>query len=198
MAYFDDDGNPVEGVLSPDEAKALQEKAQKAEELEKAFKEKEEELSKFKEKDLNFTNFRKKTEEEQQKALEKMGAEKRMIMEQLLTMQKERETENQTKMEATRTSLLEALAGDDEELKKNIELRAKEWGECKTVEEMKQRYNDAAILLKSDRPRVSPFNSYFPTTSYNAPQNQKKFTETPEGKESMQKWFPDIAKKIYK
>ena len=53
--YYDDQGNEVEGVLSPDEAKALQEKASK---LEGELSQKEEELGKFSNKDLNFSKLR--------------------------------------------------------------------------------------------------------------------------------------------
>lgn len=195
---YDEDSNPIEGVLTPEEVKELQDKAQKADELEKSIAEREAELSKLKDKELNFTRLKDKTEEEKAKLLEKASSEKKLVLEELMDLRKEREDEKKAKFEEARNMLLEGLAGNDDKLKQSIELRAKQWGEIKTIEEMKQRYSDAFTLERADKPQIRSFNNYFPTTSYTDPQAPKKFSDTEQGKESIQKWFPSLAPKIYK
>lgn len=198
MPLYDDDDNVVEGALTPDEAKELQEKAAKADELQKSIEEKEKELAKFRNKDINFTELRHKTEEEKAAIMEKASEKEKLVLKELMDLRKEREDEKKARFEAARESLLKGLAGDDDELKKSIELRAKQWGEPKTPEELEQRYNDAFTLIKSTKPSVSPLREYYPASSYQGEQKPKKFTETEQGKQSVKTWFPDLAKKIYK
>lgn len=193
---YDDEQNPIEGALTPEEAKSLQEQAAKADDLQKAVEEKEAELEKLKSKEMNFSRLRDKSEEEKAKIMEKATEKEKLVLEELNDLRKEREDEKKVRFEATKASVLEQLAGDDETLKKNIELRAKEWGEPRTPEELQKRYTDAATLIKNARPDVQPLNSWAPVGSYNTPTRPKNFVETASGKGLYTRMFPDspIAK----
>ncbi len=94
-------------------------------------------------------------------------------------------------MERAREYVLQQLAGDDKDLRKSIEVRAKEWGEAQSVEDMEKRLIDAATLVRSARPDVQPLNSYAPTTSYQDAPKPKSFVETTAGKDLYKKMFPD-------
>ena len=71
---YNEDGDLVEGALTPEEVEELKKKeedpekdpdeAPKLEELQKSLEEKEAELAKLRTKDMNFTKFRQKTKEE--------------------------------------------------------------------------------------------------------------------------------------
>ncbi len=193
--YYDDDNNPIE-TLSPDEAKELQEKAAKLEDLEKALAEKEEENVKLKSKDTNFQRFREKTEEEKAKIMEKATEKEKMVLRELDELTKERDAEKKAQFEAAKASLLSQLAGDDKDLQKSIELRAKEWGEPKTIEDLERKYSDASTLLKNQKPDVSPLNRWAPVTGYQAPVKAKAFVETQGGQDLYKRMFgkPPITK----
>lgn len=190
---YDADNNEIENALTPEEAKTLLDKAA---ELEATLKEKQEELEKFRSKDMNFSKFRDKTEEEKTKIMEKASEREKMILRDLDDMTKEREAEKKSQFEAAKASLLNQLAGDDKDLQKSIELRAKEWGEPKTIEELEKKYSDAHTLLRSSKPDISPINRWSPVTGYQAPPQAKAFVETPQGTGLYARMFPDspIAK----
>src|SRR3990167_4840935 len=86
MSYFNDEGDEVEGVLSPEEAKALQEKAAAAEaaalkvaEYEAQLKEKEEELAKLSKKDFDYGRLRDKTKAELDEMRQKLSEKDKML-----------------------------------------------------------------------------------------------------------------------
>lgn len=203
--YYDDEGNEIEGVLSPEEAKALQErtaeleaKAQKAEELEAALKAKEEELTKLAGKDMNFKRLRDKTEAEVEELKEKMSEKEKVLLAEVMELTKERDSEKAARTQEATKRILDSLSGGDETLRKSIEVAEKELvGEAKTEQELEVRLRKAFILVQGTRPAKNPIYSGY-AASYSDPDvTPKKFTETEEGQASLKAWFPNIADKIY-
>jgi DNA repair exonuclease SbcCD ATPase subunit len=201
---YDADGEEIEGALSPEEAKALQERAaelegraQKAVELEEALKQKEEELVKLSNKDYNFKRLRDKSEQEVEDMKKKMSEKEQMLLTEVVELTKERDLEKQARFNEVRENVLKSLSGDDEGLRKSIEAAEKELkGEALTPKELEERYRKAYILAKGVMPVRNPIYSGY-VSSYSEPETGKRdFTETEEGKESLKAWFPEIAGKI--
>jgi chromosome segregation ATPase len=201
MPYYDADGEEIEGVLSPEEAKALQDKtaeleakAAKAEELEETLKQKEEELTKLSGKDLNFKRLRDKTEQEIEDMKQKKSEKEKMLLTEVAELTKERDGEKQARFNEVKESVLKDLSGGDEALRKSIEAAEKELtGQALTAKEIEERYRKAFILAKGVAPARNPIYSYTEPSTV-----KKDFTETDEGKESLKAWFPEIAGKIIK
>jgi hypothetical protein len=137
----------VEGVLAPEEAKILQD--QLAETTAK--------LTKLENKDFNFRRLENMTEEEKAKlTVTELGLKKQQ--EELETKQKEMES---TFVGDIKGDLLSSLVGDDEELKKKVELnysRIKESETAKTRAEIKAVLNDAYVMSVGIKGR-NPINS---------------------------------------
>ena len=195
---YDDDGNEVDLGVAPDQIKELQEKAAKAEELVKAMEEKENELQKLRDKDLNFEKFRHKTESEKEEIKSKLNAKEKMLMAEIEDMRAEREAEKKSALEKHKDSVLNRLTSDPD-LRKSIELRSKEFaGDANTPEELEDRLRKSYILEVGSKPPINPLNSFVPSNGYTQYRENQNFVDTPKGKESLQTWFPDIAKKIIK
>jgi hypothetical protein len=177
--------------LTPDQIKELQDKAAQADELQKTVEAKEAELAKLKNKDLNFAKLRDKTEEEKQEMLKKATDKERLVLEELNDLRKEREDERKARLQQAKDYMLDQEVGSDPVKRKELELKAAEWGELKTVEDVQKRYADAATLLRSSRPDVRPLNSYAPTSSFQEPPKPKAFVETPEGRATYLSMFPN-------
>lgn len=178
---FDADGNVVE-ALTKDEAETLAQ--QKADELlkqkQEEFKQKEEELEKLKTKDYNWQKLRAMTKEEK----EKMKESERAILEKQEELDtKFNELESSRKKEVIDT-MLEAYAGDDEELRKKILInydRIKDPDADK--ESIKRKMKDAFILSNEGR-TINPVNRAFVSSgSYYKESKRDDFAETDRGKE---------------
>jgi hypothetical protein len=68
--YFDEEGNAIDDVLSPEDAAKLREQAEAAEKKQADWEEKEAELERLRQKDMNFEKLRSKVEKEQAPATE--------------------------------------------------------------------------------------------------------------------------------
>ncbi len=192
--------------LSPEQIKELQEKAASAEaastkaaELEVQLKEKEEQLTKLSKKDFDYGRLRDKTESQIEEMKKKMSEKEKMLLDEVMQLTTERDAEKQARYEETAKEVLTSLSGGDKEIEKSILAAEKELaGEAKTVKELEDRLRKAYILWKGEAPRRNPIFSGY-SSSYREPGEKKeRFTDTNEGKESLKKWFPQIASKIYK
>lgn len=206
MAYYDEEGSEVEGILPPEEVtklqeqlKTLEEKSKLAEELDGKLKAKEEELQKLSSKDFNFQKLRDKSQEEVETLKSKMNEKEKLLLTEVMELTKERAEEKSRRFNEAKEEVLRSLTGGDEGIRKSIELAEKELaGEAQTPKELEDRYRKAFILAKGEAPKKNPLFSGY-SSSYREPDlNPRNFTETEEGKESLQKWFPDMAKKIIK
>lgn len=208
MAFFDEDGNEVEGILPPEEIKALQEKAaaleekaRLADELNSKLAEKEAEIEKLANKDLNFKKLRDKSEAEIEALKSKMNEKDKLVLTEVMDLRREKAEMERKVEEKTRADVLKSLTGGDEAVQKSIELALKEiggLGDAKTPEEIEARYRTAFIVAKGQAPSKNPLFSGY-SSSYREPALEKKdFTETEQGKESFRKWFPNLADKIIK
>ena len=195
---YDDDGNELEVEVDLKDLPSILEKAGKTDELTKSMEEKELELQKLKDKDLNFDKFRNKSEAEKEEIKSKLNAKEKMLMTEIEDMRAERDNERKTALEKHKEKVLDSLTSDSD-LKKSIELRVKEFaGEATTPEELEDRLRKSYILEVGSKPTINPINSYAPSNGYTAYKEQKNFVDTPKGKESLNAWFPEIAKKINK
>lgn len=189
-SYYDEDGNEVEGILSPDEAKAMQEKT---EALQKELEEKSGELDKLSTKDINFEKMRKLNTEERREAQEGWSEEKKLLVNEMTALNEKIEGFQSANLGNYKEQLLKELAGSDEELVKQLEERASEFrGDLNTTDDIYDRYSKAFLLIKGERPTVNPINQFVPSTHTSMPTNDsKKFTDTESGKKAYQKFFPD-------
>ncbi len=208
MPLYDEEGNELEGALTPEEAKALldktmelEAKAKLADELDGKLKEKEAELSKLSTKDLNFQKLRDKSETEIEELKSKMSEKDKMILTEVMDLRKEKAELEQKVAERTKADVFKSLGVVDETSKAAVELALKEiggLGNARTAEEIEAKYRTAYIVAKGEAPVKNPiFSSYTP--GYREPDlTEKRFTETDTGKDSIRKWFPSIADKVLK
>ena len=186
--------------MDEEQIKALEAKAAKADELEATLKAKEEELSKLAGKDMNFKRLRDKSDAEIAEMKAKMTVENQQILDELRMTQQERDADHTKRTQEAAQSVLDSLSNGDAELRKSIEIAEKEIaGEARTPRELEERFRKAYILAKGERPAVNPLFSGY-NSSYKEPDlDRKRFSDTEEGKASIQQWFPShIVKKVYK
>lgn len=182
--YFDDDGNEVEYDVSPEEAKELQEKAKKAEELEKVLQEKETEIEKLSKKDINF----KKLNFKNQKELEEKTADWNEREKALRDKIAEFESAVYAPAENTKNKLFDEYAGGDEKLKEKLqnEFEAIGGNNAKTPDEVKAHMDKAAIFVQHELNKTSnPINQYSPSSiGTGMPSSSRKtnFADTEGGK----------------
>ena len=198
--FYDDAGNVVDGVLSPDEAKALQEKAQKAEVLEKQMQDKEEVLKKLQEKDFNFAAYRQKTKAEQDEMIKDWSGKEKALLSEMENLRVEISTKNQASMEEAREKFLKHYVGSDEELRKKVESAEKEFaGEPRTIAELEKRIINAYTLTAGNRPQVNPLNAFYPASDQGKPvEKGERFSDTPEGKALLQQKFGKVIEQAKK
>lgn len=180
MPLYDEDGNPIDGALTADEAKALQEKMAAAEA----------ELTKLKSKDYNFAEFRKKTKEEQDELKSKMTERERMFQDQLEEMQNKLSERDNAVIEKTKSMYLDMVCGEDKEYR---ELIQKEYdrlpGETLTDDQVRAKLDEANALAsfkvqKAKANLSSGLNNFAPFMGnpYQVGQpTNKSYADTPEG-----------------
>jgi len=159
MAFeaYNADGDPIEGVVDPEEVKTLQQQ----------LTETNEKLSKLENKDFNFRKLEQMTEEEKSK-LTATELSLKQKAEELETNQKNF-IENSIK--EIKTDILESLASDDADLKAKIESnynRLKESDNAKTRSDIKILMTEAYNLSTGGK-TVNPLNAAFNATGNSRP-----------------------------
>jgi len=160
MAFeaYDVDGNPIEGIVPPDEVKTLQEKLT---ENEQKLQETTERLSKLENKDFNFRKLEAMTEEERSK----LTASELALKKQQEELEENQKTFQNGFVSDIKNDLLESIAGNDDDLRKKIELKynqIKDSEKAKSRSEIKALLDDAyamAVGIKSRNPLNSAINS---------------------------------------
>lgn len=174
--YYDEEGNPIEGVLSPEEVAALKE------EKEKALQEKEAELEKLRNKDLNFKKLREMTEEEKAK----LSATELALKAEQDRFREEQQSFYSGFVSDIKDDLLETIAGDDEDLRKSILAnydRIKDSDTARSRKEISAIMHEAAKLAGvTSGSKVSPLvrAANYSGRPIKAP--EKSFSETEEGR----------------
>lgn len=197
----DENGNMTQEEIDAMQQKIteLEEKAEKVDELANSLKEKEEELSKLSKKDFNFQRLREKSDTEIEEMKKKMSEKEKMLLTEVMELTRERQEEKEIAHKEYVREIINNLSKGDKELAKKIEAQEKNLiGEGRTPAEIEERYRKAYIMEMAEMPRANPiFSGYSP--SYSDPNvDAKRFTDTDTGKDSVTKWFPSLAPKIYK
>jgi DNA repair exonuclease SbcCD ATPase subunit len=177
----------------------LEEKAKRAEELEKELAEKEEQLAKLSGKELNFKKFRESTKAEKDEMLKKYNEKEKMLVEKMSEIEGKLTATEQARMDEAKDAFLDGVGADDD-LKKRLELGVKEsiafYGEPKTPQELRERYQKAYTLLKGESAKVNPLNKFVPTTTHIEGSSRKRFTDTQQGRSLLKDSFGiDLDKK---
>ena len=148
---YNSDGEPIEGVLAPEEIKTLQ--AQLEETKGK--------LSKLENKEFNFRKLESMTEEEK----EKLTATELSLKEQAEALEERQRQMESTFISDVKNDILSSLVGDDNELRKKVELnydRLKDSSSARSRDDIRQLLSDAYTLSvgnKSRNPIVSANNT---------------------------------------
>lgn len=190
MPFYNEDGDEVEGVLTPDEAKELQEKITS---FQTDLEAKERELEGLKNKDLNFSKLHKKTDAEREELLAEFNEREKKLATEISYLGQRMEEMQEAQTSSYKQELINELVGDDDEFRKKLEAQVSEFnGEPKTREEIYDRYKKAYIILQGEQPKISPINKFVPSSTYTAPQKKDtKFTDTERGKKAYGTWFKD-------
>ncbi len=177
--------------ITPEQIAELQAKADKAEHLEEQLRERDERLAKVQDKELNFEKLRKASKEEKEKLLSEFTSKERMLVDEMESFRRESEDTRKEMMKNAKESVLEDLAGDNENLRKSIEEQAKEFiGDPKTPQEVEARLRKSYTLVTNLKPRSAPINRFVPSTSYTSPNvRQQKFVDTDEGRATFKQLF---------
>lgn len=182
--FYDSEGNPIE-VMSPDDAKALQEKIatfeKEREELKGQLEEKEKALEKANSKEVNFKALRNMSEEEKKKlSTETLGL--KTEVEELRT---KLETKDKASLEETRTDTMTDLCGEDENLRKQVEI---ELGLLSmpegTPKELKAKLQKAYKNATGNSSRPNPLHVGMPSggfSGYPSERDPKEFGLSQEG-----------------
>jgi hypothetical protein len=195
---YDETGEEVEGALTAEQAKELQDKLDNPDnsELEEKIKTLEDDKAKLEAKDLNFAKLRGKTKEERDTLTEKWSEEKKGMAEELAAMSDKIDSFTQKNLTSYENEVLTAIAGDDEELKTKIKDIAKTTLTMKpeSKDEILTYYQNAATLASGTRPNINPINAYAPTVTSTVPEKKgADYTESAQGKANYQAMFPDSA-----
>jgi hypothetical protein len=188
MQLTDENGNVVE-AMSPEEVAKLEEKAKQADELA-------EKIAKLEAKDMNFSKFREKTAEEQEKFKEKMSAEQRMLLDEVVHLRTEREAERKSMVDSAIQKELDRVAKGDEKLQESLKARMSQFaGEVKSAEEAQRRVRNAYVLEQSEKPGVNPMFGFSPVSGFFEPSGEKPdYVKTEAGKELYKKLFNEEPK----
>ena len=151
MAFeaYNADGEPIEGVLPPEEIKTLQQQ----------LVETNEKLSKLENKDFNFRKLEQMTEEEKSK----LSATELLLKKQQEELEEKQNSFITNTVSEIKNDVLESLAGDDADLKAKIELnfnRLKDSDNAKTRKEIKDLMSEAYSMSIGSRPHNPVFSAH--------------------------------------
>ena len=194
MDYYNEDGEKVEGVLSPEEIAELKEKAEKATGLEETLAEKEEELSKLSEKDFNFKKFREAEAGKRDEILKDATEKEKTLIGEIEVIHKRQEEHEERYFDESKEAALKGLAGDDKDLRDKLNDAVKEsssfLGKPNTSSDLVKRYETAYLYLKNESKKVNPINAFSPVTGEQVEAGKKtRFTETADGKSMFEEKF---------
>lgn len=169
--YFDADGNPVEGVLPPEEAKTLTESVAQKDKEAQELKEK---LAKLENKDYNFKKLRDMTDEE----VEKLSVVEKNLIERSEKLEEETRSWTQRQIDSHKADALAVLVGDDSELQKKVEFHYGRISDpAVTREEIAKKMREAYLLATGgSRQVIDPINRAASYSS-NVPANNRKSSE---------------------
>lgn len=162
IEVFNAEGDPVEGVLAPDEAKALQEQldANKAE------------LEKLRNKDYNFKKLRDMTDAER----DALTAKEKALIEQQEKLGEEQRSFREGFINDVKEDVMLSLSGEDEELQKKIKLhydRIKDSEKAQTRTEITKLMKEAYLLATGGKSASNSFNAAI-NISGESPKVEKK------------------------
>jgi ClpP class serine protease len=181
IILYDADGNAVKAV-----------NVEKVTEITGQIEALKKEVENYKTKDLNFDRFRHKTEAEKQEILAEMSQKERLLYDKIDGLEADREKEKMARMGEAKDAVLDQLAGDNQDLRKAIELQEKEFiGQALSPKEYEERLRKAFTVVQGYKPKVNPLHTPL-GSSYREPDvDNKRYTDTPEGRSKFAQLFPD-------
>lgn len=150
---YDEEGNLVEGAMTPEEAKKLQEEKEAATKEVTEIKDK---LSKLENKDFNFKKLREMNEKEK----EKLTAQEMELLQRQEKLEEDQKSFVQSQISSYKNDALAVVAGDNEELRKKILFhynRIKD--EAVSREDVFKKIREAATLAREENKILNPINS---------------------------------------
>lgn len=169
MPFYNSEGDEVSGLLSPEEAEALQEKINQLESGNKKFQEQitamDSEMKGLKDKDFNFGKLRSSKKEERDELLKDFSEKERRLAEKMAELEGKFEEGQKRAISAYEDKVLSGLAGGDEDLKTKLRETAKIFKDAPSSEqEVSSLYANAYKIVKGSQPSINPLNAYSPTT----------------------------------
>lgn len=200
MKYYDEDGNEFDFGLEPEALKKALSEREELVKLKDGLETKEKELlaenEKLKSKDFNFSKLRKASEQERQDMLKGFNSKERALIEQIDGVKGDLDAFKERTGATRRNNILSGLAGNDADLRKQLEDTYKGFaGEPKDEKEEYQRYINAFTIVKGSRPDIDTLNAYVPSTVTEEfkPAKGTDWTRTPEGEAFYKENFPKLA-----
>lgn len=192
MIYYDEDNNPVDNVITREEAETeYAEKLKQLEEENKTLKEKEKE---YNTKDFNFSKFRNAEKTVKDEMVKNFDSEKRLFIEKMSDIEGRLDEYVTKDIDRVKEKALESFAGTDDKLKTEIENAyesVKQYkGQPKNEEEALLRLQTAyKIVTEGKEPPLNPLNFSLPSGSFSTPKKSGRFTDTPQGQAIIDKYF---------
>lgn len=146
--YYDDQGEPVEGVLPPEEIASLKEQ----------MAEKEAELNKLKDKDYNFSSLRKKTAEEREELTKTWNSAEKGLLSHIDELNARLDARDKATIGKTKETKFEELAGTDKELRDKLEFEFERLGGNTSLSdaEVLERIEEAKVLVELKQGKAMP------------------------------------------
>lgn len=168
MPYYDEEGNQIEGVLSPDEAKDLQ---AKNEELSSSLKTKSDDYEKLSNKDHNFSGLRKKNAEDRESATSTWSETEKGLLGQIHALEEKMDAGHAATIGKANNTRMNEVAGDNDELKESLNKEYERLGGSKAMskEEASEIFEEAVMLVSRRSEKVNPINAFTPGTGGGAP-----------------------------
>jgi hypothetical protein len=187
---YDDQGNEILEVEDleklPEMLKTNEEATKAHDELKTEYEEMKEKMTKLESKDFNFRKLEKASKEEKEKLMEKWSDKEKSFYEEITSLKEKVETSETSRIEGMKDKALAGLAGEDEDLKKQLteayEKSIEFGGQPKDQDEVISRMQSAYQYVKGTRPNVNSLNSFAPNTPV-FEKKEERFTDTQKGKD---------------
>jgi len=194
---FTEAGDEVE-VKTDEELKEMEDKITELDDLKTKHGELTTKLAGLESKDFNFRKFEQASEEEKAKLTEKMTEIEKASVQEIANLTAKIEENEKISHDGMKEKAIKALAGEDEEFKKELETAYEKslefGGKAKSPEDVALRMQEAYRYIKGTAPNVNALNAFVPNTPV-VEDKSKRFTDSDKGKSMLQENFPNLYPK---